>query len=463
MFKSFLFLIFSLPIFVHAQLQADKTVHDFGNITYFNNDTAYFTFSNTGGKNVYLLSTQPKDNYAVLCSSKTIAPGSIMLIGIVYYTDKKGSFNQDIQLYFSNSNTPTVLKIKGNIKSIRETAFSICPSIENSRPIKNDQIPLSITVRDVNTSEIIKIAQVKVQRNYIDYSCVPGFESWNYKCKVDYGIVSVLASKKGYASNAIDFNYSEKNHDCVIFLTPIIDSTEKKPVLIPDKKPVLITEKKHVEKHKDKDSLIVPETPAYVPVAYKDSGFNSFKYKPNHLIFIVDISGSMRDSGKLNYLKKSIKELTSVIRPGDFITLITYTNKVRVVFENLSGLDRRAIDRAIDTLKAGGGSNGSQSLVIAYEIARKYFIQNGNNQVFIATDGLLNSSKMSNEDLYKLASKAYRQDKVILSSIGFGQDLKAIEFLQKLAKHGHGNFIRINNPDTDMKNLIEEVKMQCKI
>jgi len=463
MFKSFLFLLFSFPIFVHAQLQADKTVHDFGNITYFNNDTAYFTFSNTGGKNIYLLPTQPKDNYAVLCSSKTIAPGSSMLIGIVYYTDKKGSFNQDIQLYFSNSNTPTVLKIKGNIKSIRETAFSVCPSIENSRPLKNDQIPLSITVRDANTSEIIKIAQVKVQKNYIDYNCVPGFESWNYKCKVDYGIVSVLASKKGYTNNAIDFNYSEKNHDCVIFLTPIIDSTEKKPVLIPEKKPVLITQKKLVEKPKNKDSLIVPETPVYVPMAYADSGFNSFKYKPNHLIFIVDISGSMRDSGKLNYLKKSIKELTSVIRPGDYITLITYTNKVRVVFENLSGLDRRAIDRAIDTLKAGGGSNGSQSLVIAYELAQKHFIKNGNNQVFIATDGLLNSSKMSNEDLYKLASKAYRQDKVILSSIGFGQDLKAIEFLQKLAKHGHGNFIRINNPDTDMKNLIEEVKKQCKI
>jgi Ca-activated chloride channel family protein len=171
----------------------------------------------------------------------------------------------------------------------------------------------------------------------------------------------------------------------------------------------------------------------------------------------------MRDSGKLNYLKKSIKELTSLIRPGDYITLITYTNKVRVVFENLSGLERHAIDRAIDTLKAGGGSNGSQSLLVAYDLAKKHFIQNGNNQVFIATDGLLNSSKLSNEDLYKLASKAYRQDKIILSSIGFGQDLKAIDFLQKLAKHGHGNFIRINNPYADIKNLIEEVKMQCKI
>jgi hypothetical protein len=463
MFKSFLILLVSLPIAANAQLQADKSVHDFGNITYFNNDTAYFTFSNTSAKTIYLLPTQPKDNYAVLSSSKSISPNSSMRIAIVYYTDKKGNFSQDIPLYFSNSNTATVFKIKGNIKSIRETAFNVCPAIENSSPLKNNQIPLSITVRDANTSQIIKIPQVKVQKNYIDFNCVPGFESWNYKCKVDYGIVSVFASKKGYANNAIDFNYSEKNHDCVVFLTPLIDSTEKKPVLIPEKKPILITEKEPVEKPKDKDSLFVPETPVYVPVAYTDSGFNSYKYKPNHLIFIIDISGSMRDSGKLNYLKKSIKELTSVIRPGDYITLITYTNKVRVVFENLSGLDRQAIDRAIDTMKAGGGSNGSQSLITAYELARKHYIQNGNNQVFIATDGLLNSSKMSNEDLYKLASKSYRQDKVILSSIGFGQDANAIEFLQKLAKHGHGNFLRINNPYSDMKNLIEEVKKQCKI
>lgn len=455
MFKSILLFILSLPFIVQAQLQADKLTHDFGNISYFNNDTAYFTFSNTGSKTIYLLPTQPKDQYAILCSSKTIDPGSSIQIGIVYYTDKKGSFNLDIPLYFSNSPVASHVKIKGNIKSIKETAFTVCPSIENSRPLKNNQIPLSITIRDANTSQIIKIAQVKVQRNYTDYNCVPGFESWNYRCKVDYGIVSVFASKKGYISNAIDFNYSEKNHDCVIFLSPIIDSVERQPILI--------GEKEKIKKEKSVDSTTIPETPVYVPVAISDSGLNTLNYKPNHLIFIIDISGSMRDSGKLNYLKLSINALTAAIRPGDYITLITYTNKVRVVFENLSGLDRSAIDRAIDTLKAGGGSNGSQSLLIAYELARKHFIVDGNNQVFIATDGLLNSSKMSNEDLYKLASKAYRQDQVILSSIGFGNDPKAIEFLQKLAKHGHGNFLRIINPNTDMKNLIEEVKKQSRI
>ena len=435
-----------------SQLQADKMVHDFGNITYFNNDTAYFTLQNTGSKTIYLMPTVGKESYAILCSNKTITAGSSIQIAIVYYTDQKGAFNQEVPIYFSHLATPLVFRIKGNIKSIKETAFNVCPAIENSRPLKNNQIPLSITIRDAQTNEIIKIAQVSVQKNYTNYNCVPGFESWNYKCKVDYGIISVFASKKGYLNNAIDFNYNEKNHDCVVFLQPIQDSTEKKPI---------ITLRKPQENKKD--SVEIPETPVYVPVAHIDSGFNSTQYKPNHLIFIIDISGSMRDSGKLNYLKRSIKTLTAAIRPGDYITLITYTNKVRVVFENLNGLDRRAIDMAIDTLKAGGGSNGSQSLVIAYELARKHFIKNGNNQIFIATDGLLNSSKMTNEDLYRLSAKGYRQDQVILSSIGFGNDPKAIEFLQKLAKHGHGNFIRIEYPESDLKNLLEEVKKQSRI
>jgi hypothetical protein len=34
MFKSFIILILSLPFIANAQLQADKSVHDFGNITY---------------------------------------------------------------------------------------------------------------------------------------------------------------------------------------------------------------------------------------------------------------------------------------------------------------------------------------------------------------------------------------------------------------------------------------------
>lgn len=443
---SFLSILF--PFLLSAQLQPDKTVYDHGVIASFNNDTAWFTFSNSGSKSIYLLPTMPSDEYAVLCSSKEIEAGGRILIGIVYYTGKKGRFEISIPLYFSHSNKALEIKVKGDIKTVRQTALNVCPSVENSKPLEPSQIPLKITVKDLNTGVTLSQVKLDVKRGQRLYTCVPGLESRSYKCNLPYGPLLVNASKKHYGDTSLEAVYDDKNYDLVLFMRPLMDTVKLY------KKTVLITKK---EQAKDSFSEIIP---VYVPVAYADSGFNSYLYRPNHLIFIIDISGSMKDSGKLNYLKRSMKELTSIIRPGDHITLITYTNKVRVVFENKSGLERNEIETAIDTLKAGGGSNGSQSLVIAYELARKYFITGGNNQVFIATDGLLNSSKMTNEDLYRLAAKAYRQDHIILSSIAFGNDANALNFLQKLARNGHGNYLRILDPQRDILTLVEEVKMQ---
>ncbi len=448
MLRIITFLSLFLPFLLSAQLQPDKTIYDHGVIASFNNDTAWFTFSNTGSKSIYLLPTMPSDEYAVLCSSKEIEAGGSILMGIVYYTDKKGRFEVNIPLYFSHSNKALEIKVKGDIKSVRETALNVCPSIENSKPLQPSQIPLKITVRDLNTGVILSQVKVDVKRGQRLYTCVPGMESRSYKCNLPYGPLLINASRKHYSDTSMEAVYDDKNYDFVLFLRPVTDTVKLY------KKPVLITQK---EQQKDSFSQIIP---VYVPVAYADSGFNSYRYRPNHLIFIIDISGSMKDSGKLNYLKRSMKELLAIIRPGDHITLITYTNKVRVVFENKSGLERSEIEKAIDTLKAGGGSNGSQSLVIAYELARKYFITGGNNQVFIATDGLLNSSKMTNEDLYRLAAKAYRQHGIILSAIGFGNDAAALGFLEKLARSGRGNYLRILNPLSDMQTLVNEVKLQ---
>lgn len=452
MIRRFLLFGFLFPLLLSAQIQVDKTIFDHGDIRLFNNDTAWFTLSNNSSKTVFLLPTMPKDDYAVLMDGQSLAPGGSMRIGIVYYTGEKGRFDQKIPLYFSNAKEPLILNIKGNIRSIHETAFSACPSIENSRPLKPDLIPLKITVRDLATSELLSAVKIEAINRRVVYNCVPGYESSTYKCKLPYGLLGIKAEKKGYEPAQLNFEYNAHNYECVVFLKRSTGSDS-----IREKEP------ERVAKHDPIDTVRKDDIPVYVPVAYSDSGFNSYRYKPNHLIFIVDISGSMKDSGKLNFLKRAMRELTAMIRPGDYITLITYTNKVKVVFEHKSGLETSAINMAIDTLKAGGGSNGSQSLVIAYELARKYFINQGNNQVFIATDGLLNSSKMSNEDLYRMAARAYREDHVILSAIGFGDDAAAIAFLQKLSRSGRGNFLRILNLEADLRALSDEVKTQSRI
>lgn len=429
-----------------AQLSG-STVYDFGHIEDFNNDTARFTFTNTGGKTIYLLQTPPADNYSVLCDTKTIAPGESILIAIVYYTDKKGHFNLEVPLYFSYSVEPIKLNVKGNIKSILPTAFSICPSIENSKPLKPGQVPLTVLVYDAETGENIPNAKVNITKNNVTFNCVPGLHLPLYQCKCDYGKLDVTASKKGYISNHQAFSYNAENHTCKIYLDKELIQTDT----------VVTVNTQHDTAVKQPDDYV------YIPSIVSDSGFNSTKYKPNHLIFIIDISKSMKDSFKLGYLKKTIAELVQIVRPQDYFTLITYASKVRVVFEHVSGANKTAIMQAIDTMHALGGSNGAKSIVTAYEIANKYLIKNGNNQVFLATDGLLNSSSMGNDELYKIARKEYHKSGIILSTIGFGHDAKALEFLSKLAQHGKGNFLTITVLPSDISVLVSEVMNQSRI
>lgn len=436
-----------------SQVTVNKGAYDHGNIEFFNNDTAYFEFYNSGSKTAHLLPTLPADDYSVFCSSKTIGPGESIQIGIVYYTDKKGRFDIKIPLYFSSQSTAIQLTVKGNIKSIRETALTRCPSIENSKPLEPAQVPLKITVKDAETEQNLKDVNLRVKRLTEIYTCAPGFAGSIYACKCKYGPITIEANKKDYLPSELDVMYDAEHSNFIVYLKKIkMNQDTFHNITLTD-----------VKTRKDSISTDKEEPLGYIPASYADSGFNSIAYKPNHLIFIIDISGSMKDSTKLNFLKAAMKKLVSTVRPQDHITLITYAYKVKLIFENYSGLDRSAILTAIDTLKANGGSNGAASMLMAYELAEKHFIPDGNNQIFLATDGLFNSNSISDETLYKLVRKGYAQHNIKLSSIGFGKDLNALNFLRKLAALGKGNFLTIQNKDSDLGVLVEEVKMQSKI
>lgn len=433
-----------------AQMVADKTMVDLGAIENYNNDTIYYYFTNTGSKTVYFLPTQPADNYQVLCSNKTIAPGDVFTIGIIYYTEKKGRFNLVVPLSFSNSFEPIKIQLAGQIKSINPSAFTVCPSIENSQPL-NNRVPLNIVVRDKFTNEQIKNPKVDVVQNRRTIHCVPGFRNMAFQCNCNYGPIQVNAAKEGYQSESTYFEYDRENNTCLIYLEPI--PKPLKDTLQEVDKPVRIARK---------DKIEVPPI-VYVPTAESTKDFNSTAYKPNHLIFVIDVSGSMKDSTKLPYLKASMKALIEVLRPQDYITLITYSSKVRVVFENVSGQSKAALLYAIDTLNARGASLGAEGLNLAYTMAHNHFIVGGNNQVFLATDGLFNGNHFKEEDVFKKAKQEANKHEIRLTTIAFGKTKKALTFLGTLAEKGQGKMLRIINLNTDEAVLIEDVKASSMV
>ncbi len=54
-------------------------------------------------------------------------------------------------------------------------------------------------------------------------------------------------------------------------------------------------------------------------------------YKPNNIIFLVDVSSSMKDTSKLKVMQYALHHLIEVLRPSDKVTFITYADSVKIL------------------------------------------------------------------------------------------------------------------------------------
>jgi len=182
-------------------------------------------------------------------------------------------------------------------------------------------------------------------------------------------------------------------------------------------------------------------------------------YKPNNIIFVVDVSGSMKDSLKLPLMKIALHTLINAVRDIDRITLVTYADSVKIIREALSGSDKKTLNALVDALKAKGLTKGNKAILFSQLVAQKHFIASGNNQVFLATDGKF---KFYADD-FKTWTERQHNKKVILSTIAFGNDREAIKVLKEIAEKCEGSFIHIKRKNESENKLLDEIKLRSKV
>jgi len=146
-----------------------------------------------------------------------------------------------------------------------------------------------------------------------------------------------------------------------------------------------------------------------------------------------------------------------VMREEDSLSIIVFSKESKLVLESTSLIDQRAIIDAITSLEPSGSTNFYKGLQLAYQIAEQHFIEEGNNRILLATDGLFDMDKKN----YKLA-KTYEKKGIRLSIFNFNTPKKSIDKrLFKLARKGNGNYEWINSENSDSM-LLKEVQAQKK-
>lgn len=176
----------------------------------------------------------------------------------------------------------------------------------------------------------------------------------------------------------------------------------------------------------------------------------------NNLVFLIDVSGSMRSNEKLDMVKSSLALLVENMREEDYISIVTYAGTAEIVLNPTPGDQTDTILTALNSLEAGGGTNGSGGIERAYDLAYETFIFNGNNRVLLATDGDFNIGTTSSSGLIDIVTEK-AEIGIYLTILGFGQNHAAGYLMEELSNDGQGNYFYIDTLNEADKVLNHEI------
>ena len=438
----------------NGQIKFDIRNFNYGTVESWKNQEAVFSFQNTSSEDLVFLPMFPSNDLYVKLPKGKIKAGAKGEIVVQYYTSSKGPFLKKFGIYVDKKDKPVKLSISGIIKDIAYDAYTSCPKNLSSEAAAPLMAKIEFRVIDSETHE--PIPQAKIEYYSGSKLMGVGFTRLNGQTiqQIEVGLYNYQISKEGFKPVVQREQYWNQNTDLVIV------TLERDSLVKEEEESMMIAEAK------DSIGLLknifeTVKTNEVTPVDladFDDKGLLSEeKFKANNVVFLIDISNSMRNTYKLPLLKTAIIELITVMRSIDKVTVISYSSNTNIVLNPTFATEKEIIIDAINSLTTGGITRGQVGVNRAYETLAQNFISEGNNQILLATDGKFTEISKNEKNLYKMVREGQAIN-MKLSVIGFGQDSEADKFMKSLAKNGGGSYMKINREADVNEILIQEIK-----
>lgn len=249
-----------------------------------------------------------------------------------------------------------------------------------------------------------------------------------------------------------EFNKTEDLFGCAYSFNKLLEKTPKEHMFYTEEPKTLYIER--IKIPKKKKALVKTEEEKQTIIEDVNTLEGSM---PNNLVMLMDVSISMKKSGKFPILIESIKHAVNIMRPKDRITLIAYSGQSQVLIAGASIEDKDKIYEILNSLESGGGSDLNNALEQAYKIAAENYLANGNNKLIIASDGVFGVSSTISDLVEEKASKNFS-----LSVFHYGSknDDVNTKTLKNLASLGKGNYELIETNQQAINALMLEIKKE---
>ncbi|MGB0424769.1 MAG: vWA domain-containing protein, partial [Flavobacteriales bacterium] len=333
--------------------------------------------------------------------------------------------------------------------------------------VEDNNWEFQVTVKDAQTGEAINKAEFRFINNGRSLRTVKTDNRGQYRTTIPVSYYYLIAKAKNYENADTAMYINRRNHELVLYLNPI--ELPEEEVLAEEIEPRELSEPIEPVDPVEIIEISIPDTAELEPqevvepedpfdaIAEPSAELPEARYKQNNLVFLVDVSQSMNQGGRLDVLKASMFRLTKALRSTDKVTIISYASNAEVLIESCAGNKLDQISEAITDLEAGGMTSGGKGFKMAYVKLKESWIDGGNNQVIVVTDGAFR--KADHEGIIKMAKKEQRKGSVT-TVLAVKSTNYAKKVLEEITSNGGGSLVALDDFDLDQENLLDEIKKQ---
>ncbi|MFN6377928.1 MAG: vWA domain-containing protein [Flavobacteriales bacterium] len=413
-----------------AQIAANPARIAFGDVTKESDKVVDIIITNNTSMSDFLLRSDFSNEFEVKFSTKTLDAGGQLVVRIQFNPRAKGKFSEVAKLYFASMSEPIQIPISANVLYVNVNGNTPCPDFSTRAADCCASNFFLVEVYDKATGKPINEADFRLEEDgYIQLKLKTNSEG-KVSREVRIGFYDLIVSKKGYKRESKQSYVNNVNSRFIFYLERDEDFVEPEV---------------EVTQEPNEEVVIVRDT----------SAFSVDQFKPNNVVFLLDISGSMGVGDKLSLMKISLTELLGILRPVDRVAIVSYANEAKVIQPTATGTSKESIIMAVNELKTGGKTSGAKGFKKSYSMLKKSKIESGNNQLIVITDGAF--AVEDQKSIRKLVKKAAKAG-YTTSIVGIKPNAFAKENLSLVTIDGNGSFLQVENPDTAKAILIEEVK-----
>ncbi|MET7696658.1 von Willebrand factor type A domain-containing protein [Streptomyces sp. NPDC005485] len=168
---------------------------------------------------------------------------------------------------------------------------------------------------------------------------------------------------------------------------------------------------------------------------------------PAALTFVIDISGSMDEPGRLDLAKDSLDVMTDRLRDDDSVALVTFSDEAETVLPMTRlGGHRGRVHDAVDSLESRSSTNLGAGVSTGYDTAVEGLRKGATNRVVLISDALANTGDTDADSILERISGARREHGITLFGVGVGSDY-GDALMERLADKGDGHTAYVATKD----------------